>query len=295
MSADTLVFILTSGVLLGALYGLMASGLAVVWTTIGVFNFAHGAFLALGAYIAWQVTQSPLGAVGFWGAAATAAGVMFLIGFGTHYLILRPLERKANLVLLAVVTTLAVASIVEASILLQWGPRDKQIERAVAGTVGVGGSRVSLFDIVGLVTAMVTLGVLALFLRRTRSGQAMRAVAQNREAAELLGLNTSRLYATTMGLAAAFAGLAGVFIGSIRFMTPSFGADPLMKSLVVVILGGLARFSSPILAAFIVGIVEAFATYYYGLFWAPAILFALMVAVLMLKPEGLFGRRTRTL
>ena len=142
---------------------------------------------------------------------------------------------------------------------------------------------------------MVTLGALALFLRRTRTGQAMRAVAQNREAAELLGLNVSRLYATTMGLAAAFAGLAGVFIGSIRFMTPSFGADPLMKSLVVVILGGLARFSSPILAAFIVGIVEAFSTYYYGLFWAPAILFALMVAVLMLKPEGLFGRRTRTL
>ena len=91
------------------------------------------------------------------------------------------------------------------------------------------------------------------------------------------------------------AALAGVFIGSLRFMNPSFGADPLMKSLIVVILGGVARFTSPIAAAFVVGLAEAFSTFFLGLYWSPAVLFGMMIAVLVVKPEGLFSRRTKTL
>ncbi len=87
----------------------------------------------------------------------------------------------------------------------------------------------------------------------------------------------------------------GAFIGSLRFINPSFGADPLMKSLIVVIFGGVARFTSPIYAAFILGVVEAFSIYLLGLYWAPAVLFGLMVVVLLVKPEGLFGHRQKTL
>ena len=93
---------------------------------------------------------------------------------------------------------------------------------------------------------------------------------------------------------AALAALAGIFVGSIRFMTPTMGTDPLMKALIVVIFGGVARFTSPIFAAFIVGLIEAFATFYVGLYWAPAVLFAIMIVVLIAKPEGLFGKYERT-
>ncbi|MEL6794279.1 MAG: branched-chain amino acid ABC transporter permease, partial [Pseudomonadota bacterium] len=84
-------------------------------------------------------------------------------------------------------------------------------------------------------------------------------------------------------------------VGSIRFMTPTMGTDPLMKALIVVILGGVARFTSPIYAALIVGMVEAFSGYFLGLYWTPAVLFALMIVVLVLKPSGLFSRHQRTL
>ncbi len=295
IAIDTLVFLIASGILLGGLYALMATGLAIVWTTLGIFNFAHGAFVALGAYVAWQVSQSVTGGFGFLIAALASAVVMFGVGFVLHYALVKPFERNANLVLLAVITTLAGASIIENGILLSWGPRDKQITPPIDGTIGLMGAELNLWDVVILFVVLAILAALALFLRRTTIGRALRATAQNREAAELMGLNVSLLFALTIGLSAATAAFAGVFIGSLRFISPTFGTDPLMKSLIVVILGGVARFTSPIYAAFIVGIAEAFSAYYLGLYWAPAVLFAMMIAVLLIKPEGLFGHRSKTL
>ncbi len=284
-----------SGILLGGLYALMATGLAVVWTTLGVFNFAHGAFVALGAYIAWQVSQSAVGGAGFLLATLSSVALMFCVGFLLHYVLIKPFERNVNLVLLAVITTLAAASIIENTILLGWGPRDKQITPPLEGKIGLFGANINIYDFVILAVALLALLALAVFLRRTSIGRAMRAAAQNREAAELMGLNVSQLFAITIGLSAATAALAGVFIGSLRFINPSFGADPLMKSLIVVILGGVARFTSQIYAAFIVGIAESLSAYFLGLYWAPAVLFAMMIAVLLIKPEGLFGHRSKTL
>jgi branched-chain amino acid transport system permease protein len=115
----------------------------------------------------------------------------------------------------------------------------------------------------------------------------MRAVAQNREAAQLMGIDVTRLYAMSFGLSAA---LAGVLIGSSRFMSPTMGSDPLLKALIVVIFGGIAQFTGPIYAAFIVGLLESSMTYLVGLYWSPTVLFCIMIAVLIVKPEGLFGR-----
>jgi len=123
----------------------------------------------------------------------------------------------------------------------------------------------------------------------------MRAVAQNQDAAALLGLNVPLYFAMVFGLSALTAGLAGIFVGTIRFMSPSMGSEPLMKALIVVIFGGVARFSSPIYAALIIGQIEAFSVYFVGLYWAPAVLFFTMIVVLLIKPEGLFGKYQRTL
>ncbi|MEX3010301.1 branched-chain amino acid ABC transporter permease [Hoeflea sp. TYP-13] len=295
MALETLAFVLASGLVLGGLYALMAAGLAVVWTTLGVFNFAHGALIALGAYIAWQVSQYVTGGAGFLIGAGVSVAVMFCLGFAMHYVLVKPFERHANLVLLAVITTLAAASIVENSILLAWGPRDKQITPPIAGKIEFFGTAISTHDFVILAVALAALLAFALFLRKSTTGRAMRAVAQNREAAELMGFNVSRLFAMTIGLSASTAALAGVFVGSLRFISPTVGTDPLMKSLIVVILGGVTRFTSPIYAAFIVGMAEAFSAYFLGLYWAPAVLFAMMIILLLIKPEGLFGRKTRTL
>jgi branched-chain amino acid transport system permease protein len=294
MTVETLLFVIAGGLVLGALYALMATGLAVVWTTLGIFNFAHGAFIAGGAYIAWQVSSAEAWGLSYFAGAIVSVVGMFLVGVVCYVLLVKPFERQQNLVLLSVITTLSGATILESSIDILWGARSKQIPRLAEGDVSLFGVTISANEAVLLVFVVVILVVLGVFLRRAPAGRAMRAVAQNRESAQLMGLDVPKLYAIAFGLSAALAALAGIFVGSIRFMTPTMGTDPLMKALIVVIFGGVARFTSPIFAAFIVGLIEAFATFYVGLYWAPAVLFAIMIVVLIAKPEGLFGKYERT-
>lgn len=295
MSIDSFLLVLSGGVVLGALYALMASGLAVVWTTLGIFNFSHGVFIALGAYIGWTVSNADALGLGHVAGLSICILVLFFFGIAFQQLFIRPFERKENIVAATVITTLAGATILQNAMQLIWGPRSKQIAPIAEGNVTFGPVVLSLNDVALIIfVALILLGV-GWFLSRTRVGRSMRAVSQNRHAAELMGLNVPLLYALAFGLSAAMAGVAGYFIGSIRFINPSFGADPLMKALVVVIFGGIARFTSPIYAALIVGLVESFTTFYLGLYWAPAILFAMMIVVLTLKPAGLFGNHQRTL
>jgi len=294
MSLETLLFVTAGGLVLGALYALMATGLAVVWTTLGIFNFAHGAFIAAGAYIAWQISSADASGLGYLAGALGSVVGMFVVGVICYALLVKPFERQPNLVLLSVITTLAGATILESGIDIVWGARSKQLSRLAEGDVSLFGVTISANEAALLVFVIVILIVLGVFLRRAPAGRAMRAIAQNRESAQLMGLDVPKLYAIAFGLSASLAALAGIFLGSIRFMSPTMGTDPLMKALIVVIFGGVARFTSPIFAAFIVGLIEAFATFYAGLYWAPAVLFAIMIAVLIVKPEGLFGKYERT-
>ncbi|MFK7752538.1 MAG: branched-chain amino acid ABC transporter permease [Sedimentitalea sp.] len=295
MSFESFLFVLTGGVVLGALYALMAAGLAVVWTTLGIFNFSHGAFVALGAYLGWTVSNSDaLGLGHIAGLSASLLG-MFALGVVFQQIFIRPFERKDNIIAATVITTLAGATILQNGMLLLWGPRSKQISAFGDGSVALGPVAFSWNDIVLIVMVALILGAVGWFLARTRTGRSMRAVSQNRQAAELMGLDVPMLYALAFGLSAAMAGVAGYFVGSIRFINPNMGADPLMKALIVVIFGGIARFTSPIYAALIVGLVESFTTFYLGLYWAPAMLFAMMMIVLTIKPSGLFGTHQRTL
>jgi branched-chain amino acid transport system permease protein len=294
LTFETFNQVLLGGIILGALYALMATGLALVWTTLGIFNFAHGTFIALGAYIAWQVASSEASGAGLLlGAAASIVG-MFVVGVVVYYLLVKPFERNPDIVVKSVITTLAGATILENLINLVWGPRSKQLDPFLAGDISIFGLVISRNEAVVIVVALIILAALGLFLQRARIGRAMRAVAQNREAAQLMGIDVARLYATAFGLSAALAALAGILIGSTRFMNPSMGSDPLMKALIVVIFGGIAQFTGPIYAAFIVGLLESAMTYLVGLYWSPTVLFGIMILVLLVKPEGLFGRHRKS-
>jgi len=295
MSLDTFLSVAAGGLVLGALYALMAAGLAAIWTTLGIFNFAHGAFIALGAYIGWQLVDAQAAGLGLVVGVAGATAAMFVFGILFHLVLVRPFERRHDIVIASVITTLAGAAIIENVINLIWGPRSKQLGLIAEGQIDLGFLNFPLNDLVLIGCVIVILASLGWFLGRTRTGRSMRAVSQNREAAELMGLDVPRLYALAFGISAAMAGLAGIFIGGIRFMTPTMGTDPLMTALIVVIFGGIARFTSPIYAALIVGMVESFSNYFVGLYWTPAILFVMMIAVLFFKPSGLFSHHQRTL
>ena len=290
MTLDTFNEVLLGGVVLGSLYALMATGLALVWTTLGIFNFAHGTFIALGAYIAWQIASSEATGAGLLVGALTSIVGMFVIGVMVYYLLIKPFERSPDIVVKSVITTLAGATILENSINLVWGPRNKQLDAFLSGDLSFFGLVVSRNEAAIVVISLIILAGLGLFLQRAPLGRAMRAVAQNREAAQLMGIDVARLYAVSFGLSAALAALAGILIGSGRFMSPTMGSDPLLKALIVVIFGGIAQFTGPIYAAFIVGILKSSMTYLVGLYWSPTVLFCVMIAVLIVKPEGLFGQ-----
>lgn len=294
MDLQTFLTVLTSGLVLGVLYALMAFGLAIIWTTLGIFNFAHGAFIAVAAYIAWQIGNPDGFGLGFWVAAAGTVAGMFVLGMVFETLFVRPFARKPNIVILTVITTLSGSIILVNLLNVIWGPRSKQLRLPATGDLTFGMVRITAGEGIMIATVVIAFVFLGWFLLNTRTGRSMRAVAQNREAAQLMGLDVPRLYALVFGISGAIAGLAGIFLGSIRFITPNLGDDPLQKALIVVILGGVARFTSPIYAALLVGIVEAFSTYFIGLYWTPAVLFALMIFTLVLKPEGLFIKRQRT-
>lgn len=278
--------VLFGGLFQGSLYAMMAVGLALVWTTIGVFNFSHGVFMMLGAYFAWQLVEWGLApAVAFPLAVVAMAGVGWLLQAS----VVRPLIGRANLVLVVVITTLAAGSLIENGVLELWGPRSKQIPPLVEGNIMLGSIGVSLHQIAIIVVTPFFLGLLWLFLNRTRLGLALRAVAQNEDASHLIGLNVTALYGLAFGIAAALAALAGIFLGGYRFMTPVMGADPLLKALIVVVFGGISSISGPIFAAYVIGFFEAICSYYFGLYWTPALLFAALIATLMIRPEGVFS------
>ncbi len=291
----TALQILVSALFQGSLYAVMAVGLALVWTTIGVFNFCHGVFMTLGAYVAWQLT----GAEGFGLPLSLSLPLALLVVAGLGFLlqagVVRPVIGRNDAVLVAVITTLAASSVLENTTLLAWGPRPKDLPPLIAGTVDVLGMSVSAHQVVIILVTPVLLGALWLFLNRMRLGLALRAVAQNEDACHLVGINVTALYALAFGLAAAFAALAGISFAGFKFMSPTMGTEPLSKALIVVIFGGVANITGPIFAAYIIGLFEAISIYAIGLYWTPALLFAVLIAVLMVRPEGLFASKRRGL
>ncbi len=288
---ETGLSILVSGLVLGSLYAMMATGLSLVWTTLGIFNFAHGVIMTLGAYVAWQIGTGE----GFgWGpVAGLALAISATIGIGCliEAALVRPFLGRTNLVLLAVITTLAGTIFIENSILLTWSGRIKQLPPLIAGDASLLGVTISAQEALVVGIAPTILLGLWVFLKRSRTGRAIRAVSQNRESALLVGMNVPMLYALAFGMSAGLAGFAGILLGSIRFISPVMGNEPMVKAMIVAIFGGIGSIAGTIGAAYVIGLFEALSIFFLGLYWTPAALFSVMIVVLFFRPTGLFGKK----
>lgn len=283
----TLVATVVSGLLLGSLYALMASGLSVVWTTLGVFNFAHGALMMLGAFVAWTVSEA--GGLGLLPGVAAGTAAAALLGVVIERALVRPFYSSTNMLLITVMTTLAAMIIIEKGAQIIWGARLKQLPRMLNGEVTLLGATISAHEALIVLIAPLVLAALWIFTARTRTGRSLRAVGQNQNAAALIGINIPQAYALAFSLSAALAGLTGALLGSIRFITPSMGSEPLLKAMIVVIFGGLGSLGATAGAAYVIGMLEAFLVLAVGLYWTPSCLFVVMILTLTMRPQGLFG------
>lgn len=283
--------IIVAGLVSGSIYALVASGLALVWGALGVFNFAHGTLLMTGAYVAWWASDPSGLGLPILAAMMISIGFMVVAGAALYALLVRPWLATPNAELAVIMTTIAGAIFLENLALLIFGGRLKILDQVVTGTVSIGQTAVQAQNLLVIALSLLLLGSLAVFLTRSKHGLAIRAIAQNREAAQLAGIRVERIYVTTFAVSAVLAGIAGIMLGGLFNLSPPMGTSPLLRAFLVVVLGGLGSLPGAIIAAYLIGLIEAASSYFIGIYWTPVVLFSILILILIVRPNGLMGRR----
>jgi branched-chain amino acid transport system permease protein len=288
---STLVLILVTGVGLGALYFLGASGLSLIYGLMHVLNFAHGAFLTVGAFLGWEVarrmeaTSWPAFVVSLLAGMVVGAVVAAL----TELLLIRPLyERHIEQVLVTVGLSLAAVALFEGI----WGT-DPDFVRGPAwldGTTRLLGARIPNDRFLIIALAALVLAALVLFLRRTRYGMIIRAGVENRAMVTALGIDVRRAFTLVFAIGGAAAGLGGVLAAHyFGYVAPSLGGSLLIFAFIVTVIGGLGSLPGAAVASVGVALLQQFANYYASGTGDFVVVLALAV-VLLVRPAGLMGR-----
>jgi branched-chain amino acid transport system permease protein len=280
--------ILINALVLGCLYACIAIGFSLVWGVLNVINLIHGSFIVLGAYLAWGLYQSLH--ISPWYALAIAAPLFFVFGYLIQRLILNRVITAPVLVTLTL--TFGLDLILNNAMIYYF----KADYRKLTLTPPMGS--VSIFDVVvpvdrliATVAALALTLVLYLILRRLRVGRAIVAVRLDRDAAVLMGVNVNSIYAIAFGLGAALAGCAGVLMALIFPISPLTSTAYLGKAFVVCVLGGLGSVSGALAGGILLALIEGVGSAMIGPAHATTLSFVLLIVFLILRPQGLLGRK----
>ncbi len=280
--------VLINALVLGCLYACIAIGFSLVWGVLNVINLIHGSFIVLGAYLAWGLYQSLH--ISPWYALAIAAPAFFVLGYVIQRLILNRVITAPVLVTLTL--TFGLDLILNNAMIYYF----KADYRKLTLTPPMGS--VSLFDVVvpidrliATASALALTGVLYLILRRLRVGRAIIAVRLDRDAARLMGVNVNSIYAIAFGLGAALAGCAGVLMALIFPISPLTSTAYLGKAFVVCVLGGLGSVSGALAGGILLALIEGIGSTLIGPAHATTLSFALLIVFLIVRPQGLLGRK----
>ncbi len=280
---------LFNGLVSGAVYALMASGLSLIWGTLKMLNFAHGEFYMLGGFGVYLglllAGFSPLLAVPL---AMLGAGV---VGIVAGRLVIHPLLDQPGWDVSPVIATLGLSILFQNLALHLWGERFKNIPYYIEGGVDLLGIRMAWQRVLIVAVTVVMIAVVVIALRRTWWGRALRATAQDRDAAMLAGINVYAVYLWTMGLAAALAALAAAMLAPIYSVNPWMGTALLLKAFIVCVLGGLGSLGGAILGGILLGTTESLTVILWSSEWKDVVAFVLLILVLWVRPAGLLGTR----
>lgn len=280
--------LLLQGLVRGSMYALMAVGLSLIFGILNVVNFAHGELFMMGAYVMYFVVAS-LGFPVLAGIAA-AAVVLFVVGMLIERLLIDPLRRRSGRgwLLDAFVLTIGLTVVFQNLATELVGSRRQGLVELIPGSLDFMGISLSYDRLAILVTTVVVGAGVWLFVRYTPLGKAIRATGQDAEAARALGISVRQIYMITFGIGAALAGVSGALLITIFPAYPTVGMLPAMKSFAVVVLGGLGNLPGAIVGGFLLGIIEAFAVFFLAAGWQHVLTAALVVLVLVVRPQGLF-------
>ena len=282
---------LINGISIGAVYAIIALGYTMVYGTAKMLNFAHGDVIMIGAYVSFCVTN-------YLGLPAVVSIVLSMavctaLGIVIEGLAYKPLRGTPSLAVL--ITAIGVSYFLQNAAQLIWSSATKNFTSIVTW------EPISLFDgglvITGEVIVTVAVSILVMialtwFTGSTRTGKAMRAVSEDRDAAQLMGINVNQTISTTFAIGSALAAVAGVLLCStVPTLTPTTGSMPGIRAFTAAVLGGIGSIPGAMLGGILIGIIETFAKAYISTQFSDAVVFSVLVIILLVKPAGLLGKQ----
>jgi len=289
-SIITFFQVMMCGLLVGGLYALFSVGLNVIFGVMKIINFAHGEFLMLGGYLTYFLFMlaniDPLLSI------PITMALLFLVGFLIEKSLIKPLAGGPpySYILLTLGISIALQNIA----LILWTGNYRSVPVWYSALpLSIGPISVGLSLVVAFTVAVILTAILYVLLKRTTFGKSVRALSQNPELAQAMGINVSKMYTLTFCLGAMVAGVAGSLVAFTMYIFPSVGFEIAIKSFCIVILGGLGSFGGAIVGALLLGLAESFTSVYLpgGSGWAPVVFFAVLLITLVVKPQGLLGAK----
>ncbi len=279
---------LISGISLGSVYAIIALGYTMVYGIAKMLNFAHGDVIMVGGYMSFCAMMY-LG-VNKWLSILIAMAVCTLLGILIEGLAYRPLRRATSLAVL--ITAIGVSYLLQNSALLIWSSNPKVFPPVVSGTLNVGGLSVSYASLFTVFACIVIMVALSLFISRTKIGKAMRACSEDKDAAQLMGINVNFTISVTFAVGSALAAIAGVLLcSSYPTLTPTTGSMPGIKAFTAAVFGGIGSIPGAFLGGILLGVIESFAKAYISTQLSNSIVFAVLIVILLVRPAGLLGKK----
>ena len=275
------------GLLNGLLYALVAAGLSLIWGVMDVINFAHGEFLMIAMYFSYWLGF--IGKINPIISSVAGGAFVFIVGALTYRLVIRRTIGKSAMS--ALLATFGLSMLIKNICLNRFSPNFRLLQDTLLGgkTFNLAGIIIPVPQLVIGLVALALLFVVYRLVKKTRLGWAIQATAMDKEAAELMGINTERIYLLVFGLGGACVGIAGGLLPSYLAVHPEVGALFSLIAFVCVAMGGFGSIPGALLASLLIGLVEAFAGFYIAPVFKYVAVFGLYLVVVMVRPRGLFG------
>lgn len=285
-----LIDVIISGLTNGSVYALMAVGLTLVYGVTKAFNFAYGSFFNLGGYFAW-ILINLVGLVGgYFSIFLAVIPLMFVVGYGLEKTMVAPLRKRDEWEMKVMMLTLGLALFMDNLYAVVFGGRVKSLPPILEGTLEAGNLIFSYQDIMIFFLSISGILIFGWTMNNTRTGMAVQAVAQNPQGARIVGIPKNRIFAATFAISTAMVGFGGILLSQKYFISPMSGGAIMIKSWVITAFGGMGSIRGGLYAAFIIGMLEAFVGWTFGMSYGMIALFVLLLTTLVFRPQGLMGK-----
>ncbi len=284
-----IIDVIISGMINGSVYALMAVGLTLIYGVSKAFNFAYGSFYSMGGYIAFLLFSAAF-INNYFIVFCLAVPVLLAFGFIIEKILVAPLRKRDDWEIKVMMITLGLALFLDNSYQVVFGARMKSLPSILEGSFEMGEFILSYQDVVIFILSIGGILMFRWFLNNTRTGMSVRAVAQNPAGAQIVGIPKEFVFAATFAISTVMVGMGGILLAQKYFITPTGGWDILVKAWVITAFGGMGSIKGSLYAAFIVGMLEAFVGWHFGMTWTLIALFAVLLTTLAVRPQGLMGK-----